>query len=127
DWHACRAPRQVAGSRALFARGLELIRQHKDEWFGTWRHGWNGYEVRRGFIEEVSARSPAAVLSCTDWLLSHHALQDLCVWCASTPVRGKWTELRPLLHHPLMKVLAQLSLLGAYSPDSRRLPPAGPP
>src|SRR5689334_13304664 len=71
-----RLPREDAEFRALFARDLELIKQHKDEWFGTWRHQWNGYEVRRGFIEEVSAQSPAAVLSCADWLFSHHALQD---------------------------------------------------
>jgi uncharacterized protein (TIGR02996 family) len=111
-------PREDVEFRALFAREIELIRQHKDEWFGTWRHEWNGYEVRRGFIEEVSARSPDAVLPCADWLFSHHALQDLCVWCAAGPARGKWTDLRPLLHHPLMSVLARLALVGVHSPGA---------
>src|SRR5262245_61566052 len=43
---------------ALFKRELELIRTHKDVWFGTSRRDWAHYEVRRGFIEEVSGRTP---------------------------------------------------------------------
>jgi uncharacterized protein (TIGR02996 family) len=104
-----RLPREDPEYRALFARELELIRAYKDEWFGTWRHGWTGYEVRRGFIEEVSTRSPEAVLPCADWLCSHHVMQDLCV-------NGRWAQVRPLLGHPLAKVLARLSLTGPDSP-----------
>jgi uncharacterized protein (TIGR02996 family) len=96
--------------RPLFARELELIRAHKDEWFGRWRAGWCSYEVRRGFIESVAARSPAAVLPCADWLYSHHALRDL--W-----VNGGWSELRPLWRHPLAGAAARLTLLGGASPD----------
>jgi uncharacterized protein (TIGR02996 family) len=93
--------------RALFNRELELIRAHKDAWFGTFRSGWGGYEIRRGFIEEVWGGQPESVLPHADWLHSHHTLQDLSV-------RGSWGALLPLLHHPLMDVLARLTL---YSPE----------
>jgi uncharacterized protein (TIGR02996 family) len=94
--------------RPLFLRELELIRAHKDEWFGTFRSGWDGYDMRRGFIEEVSARTPAAVVPYADWLFSHHALLRL-------GVTGPWREVRPLLSHPLAGILVRLTLCGSQT------------
>jgi uncharacterized protein (TIGR02996 family) len=111
--------------RPLFERELELIRAHKDEWFGTFRSGWHGYDMRRGFIEEVSARTPADIIPYADWLFSHHALLHLAV-------TGSWPELRPLLSHPLAGILGRLMLCGhetgvAYSWYSSNPPRRGAP
>jgi uncharacterized protein (TIGR02996 family) len=103
-----RARRGSPEYRVLFDRELELIRAHKDAWFGTFRSGWGGYEIRRGFIEEVWGGKPESVLPHADWLHSHHTLQDLYVG-------GFWGALLPLLHHPLMDVLARLTL---FNPES---------
>jgi uncharacterized protein (TIGR02996 family) len=91
--------------RPVFQRELALIRAHKDEWFGRFRDSWFHYELRRGFIEEIAARTAAGVVPHADWLLAHHALQYL--WA-----RDDWPALRPLLHHPLAAVLARLGLNG---------------
>lgn len=92
--------------RPLFVREVELIRAHKDEWFGTWRHGWLHYEMRRGFIEEVTAREASAVVPHADWLFNHHSMYDL--W-----VGGPISQSKPLLQHPLASILARLSLQGS--------------
>jgi uncharacterized protein (TIGR02996 family) len=103
--------RRDRGWRPLFMRELALIRAHKDEWFGPWRSGWAHYEVRRGFIEEIAARSPDAVLPHADWLLARHAIQSLSV-------RGDWDNLCRLLHHPLVGLLATLNLAGVGASSS---------
>jgi uncharacterized protein (TIGR02996 family) len=100
-----RTSRRADAYRPLFLRELELIRAHKDEWFGTFRTNWNNYDIRRGFIDEVSAPSPESFVPHADWLFDHHALQDL-------RVAGSLEELLPLLVHPLMGILGRLSLSG---------------
>jgi uncharacterized protein (TIGR02996 family) len=103
-----RLPSDHEDHRRLFERELDLIRAHKNEWFGTFRSGWDHYEMRRGFIEEVSSRTPTAVVPYADWLFSHHALLYLSV-------TGEWPKLRPLLRHPLAGILAQLRLVNTDS------------
>jgi uncharacterized protein (TIGR02996 family) len=98
--------RQDPDWRPLFLRELALIRAGKDRWFGRCRADWGHYEVRRGFIDQIMARTAGSVVPHADWLLACHALEDLSV-------RGDWAELRPLLPHPLTGVLARLVLLPA--------------
>lgn len=96
----------------IFQRELELIRAHKDEWFGTWRSQWTHYEIRCGFIEELSSALPGSVVPHADWLFSHHSLLDLAV-------SGPLNQVRPLLHHPLAGIVARLRLDIPHSSWSR--------
>lgn len=95
--------REDPGWLPLFRRELDLIRAHKDAWFGVWRSQWIHYELHRGFIEELSTSIPGSVMPHLDWLFSHHSLLDL-------RVIGKLEEVRPLLHHPVASILARLSI-----------------
>src|SRR5262245_60573944 len=51
--------------RRLFRRDLELLADYKDEWVGPIRRGCSFWEVRRGFLDEVSTSA--------DNLLQHAA------------------------------------------------------
>jgi len=48
-------PRTHPDYRQVWNRELELIRTHKEEWFGAMRQQFMNWDVRRGFINEVTA------------------------------------------------------------------------
>lgn len=50
-----RLPRTDPAYRRLWERELELIRAHKEEWFGAMRQQFMAWDVQRGFINHVTA------------------------------------------------------------------------
>ena len=100
--------KDAPGYRARWERELELIRTHKDAWFGTFRHEWSFYEVRRGFLDEISSHADHVLLH-LDWLREHHAVQRLVAGDSSDK------ELPALLASPLVATLRQLRWMRTQS------------
>ncbi len=106
-----RTPKGTPEYRRLWEREVDLIRTHKDEWFGTFRANWDFYEVKRGFLDDISSAAPHVVPH-LGWLLENHAVQRLVVGSPDLEA------LPELLASPLVATLRQLryvhSLTGGY-------------
>jgi uncharacterized protein (TIGR02996 family) len=96
-----RTPRRTPEYRRLWEREVELIRTYKDEWFGTFRFYWHSYEVKRGFLDEVSSFAQHVVPH-ANWLLENHAVQKLGVTASGLGA------LEELLRSPLVATLWRL-------------------
>jgi uncharacterized protein (TIGR02996 family) len=105
-------PREDPRFRPVFQRELELLRAHKDAWFGTFRSAWTYYDCRRGFIEEVWGPADNIVPR-AGWLVLHHALQRVCL-------QGNLRQLGDFLDSPLPDVVR----MARFNPE--RIAPAVP-
>ena len=84
DWHP------------LFRREIEMIRRHKEEWFGPLRKRFSFWECHRGFLDEVWTDNPT-FLAVADELFARHPVQHLrgvdLTTLASSPHLARLTEL----------------------------------
>jgi uncharacterized protein (TIGR02996 family) len=86
----------------LRARELELIREHKEEWFGTLRQHIGYWEAHRGFLDEVSTQA-VNFLQHADELFARHPVQHVTL-------RGLTPHIRGLAGCPHLQHVSSLNL-----------------
>jgi uncharacterized protein (TIGR02996 family) len=94
--------------RPLWVRELELIRTHKEVWFGAMRKRFSYWDCHRGFIDEVTADF-TVLRETSEELFRSHPVQQLSVWqCTFDSV--PW-----LLALPQLNRLSRLLLSTRYA------------